>query len=185
MSAPLRITFGGYQGPNSVHTQGMKAFATALRELTGGGIEVELRSDVTRQGHTLGALLSMTEAGEIDACYTSSSYLSGRVTSLGLFDLLFAAPERERTFTLLDGALGARLSEAVAAQTGFAMLGVWDNGCAIFQPPTARCTAPAIAVGCACAHWSMTPIGAVLVRSALMPAPSTSATCPTRWPRAQ
>lgn len=48
--------------------------------------------------------------------------------SLGLFDLLFAAPERDRTFALLDGALGERLAADVAERTGFAMLGIWDNG---------------------------------------------------------
>lgn len=184
MTGALRITFGGYQGPESVHTRGMKAFAAALRDLTGGGIEVELHSDVTRQGQTLGELLEQTEAGAYDACYTSSSYLAGRVPSLGLFDLLFAAPERDRTFALLDGALGERLAADVAERTGFAMLGIWDNGLRHISSIDRALHRPGIAPGCACARWSTRTTGAALPRLASRPGPSTSATCPKRSPAA-
>ena len=43
MTAAFRIRFGGYQGPESVHTRGMEAFAAALDDLTGGEVQVDLR----------------------------------------------------------------------------------------------------------------------------------------------
>ena len=128
MKAAFRIRFGGYQGPESVHTRGMEAFAAALDDLTGGEVQVELQRNVTEQGHKAADLLDLTERGKLDACYFSSSYLAGRVPSLSLFDQHFAVPDRAGAFALLDGALGARLAADVAERTGFSVLGVWDNG---------------------------------------------------------
>ncbi|QPM90474.1 TRAP transporter substrate-binding protein DctP [Pseudooceanicola algae] len=128
MSALHRITFGGYQGPASVHTRGAEAFAAALSRLTDGRAEVVLRPNITTEGRKAADLLDMVEQGEIDGCYFSSSYMAGRVASLALFDMPFAAPERETLFAKLDGALGDQIAEDVARQTGFAVLGFWDNG---------------------------------------------------------
>lgn len=128
MSAPHRIVFGGYQGPNSVHTRGAGSFAAALHRLTDGKAEVLLRPDITRHGHKAADLLGMVEAGEIDGCYFSSSYLAGRVPSLALFDMVFAAPVREDLFARLDGELGRWIAADVASRTGFEIMGYWDNG---------------------------------------------------------
>ena len=128
MSAPHRIVFGGYQGPNSVHTRGAGQFAAALHRLTGGTAEVLLRPDITRDGHKAADLLAMVEAGEIHGCYFSSSYMAGRVPSLSLFDMPFAAPARDALFDRLDGALGDWITADVAARTGFTGMGYWDNG---------------------------------------------------------
>ncbi|MDO6585199.1 TRAP transporter substrate-binding protein [Salipiger sp. 1_MG-2023] len=128
MSKPHRIIFGGYQGPNSVHTRGAGYFAAALHRLTDGEAEILLRPDITQGGHKAADLLPMVEAGEIHGCYFSSSYMSGRVPSLTLFDMPFAAPARDDLFARLDGALGDWIAADVAARTGFEVMGYWDNG---------------------------------------------------------
>lgn len=124
----IELKFGGYQGPNSVHTRGGKALAKAVEEETGGKIRLVFDENIVSRGHKAADLLSLTESGELDGCYFSSSYLAKRVPELGLFDQHFVVPDRRRAYALLDGALGDRLRTEVANATGYEVLGYWDNG---------------------------------------------------------
>ena len=124
----VKISFGGYQGPNSVHTYGAQVFCDAMRRLGGDTIEVSFLPDITTTGRHASDLLGLTEDGMFDGCYFSSSYLAPRVPALTIFDLLFAVPKKAATFALLDGAPGATLASEVVAHTGYTVLGVWDNG---------------------------------------------------------
>lgn len=122
------IRFGGYQGENSVHTRGGRALADALETASGGAISLKFEKNIVIRGHKAADLFDLTESGELDGCYFSSSYLVNRVPELGLFDQLFSAPDRDVVFSILDGELGERLKAAVAEKTGFKVLGFWDNG---------------------------------------------------------
>ena len=124
----IELKFGGYQGDRSVHTRGGRVLAEALSEETGGALGLNFDENIVSRGHKAADLLSMTESGELDGCYFSSSYLAKRVPELGLFDQHFVVPDRRRAYALLDGALGDRLRKEVAAATGFEVLGYWDNG---------------------------------------------------------
>lgn len=124
----VKIKFGGYQGGNSVHTRGARVFCDALKRIVGDAVEVELIQNIVEDGHKASDLLSMTESGELDGCYFSSSYLADRVPELALFDQHFAVPDRRRAYGVLDGALGRRLATEVEAKTGYNVLGYWDNG---------------------------------------------------------
>jgi len=123
-----RIRFGGYQGDRSVHTRGAKSLASALSHATNGTIELDFRQNIVEDGHKAADLLSMTELGKLDGCYFSSSYLADRVPELALFDQHFVVPDRAHAYGVLDGSLGRRLAEEVAAKTGFVVMGFWDNG---------------------------------------------------------
>jgi len=123
-----QIRFGGYQGDNSVHTRGAQVFCDAVRRIAGDAVEVEFIQNIVQDGHKASDLLSMTESGELDGCYFSSSYLAARVPELALFDQHFMVPNRRQAYGVLDGSLGRRLAEEVAAGTGFSVLGYWDNG---------------------------------------------------------
>lgn len=123
-----KIRFGGYQGENSVHTRGALVFCDALTRIAGDAVEVEFQRNIVESGHKASDLLSMTESGELDGCYFSSSYLAARVPELALFDQHFTVPDRRQAYGVLDGSLGRRLAEEVAAKTGFSVLGYWDNG---------------------------------------------------------
>ncbi len=122
------ITFGGYQGDKSVHTRGARCFADALARLSGGEITLSFRQNIVEDGHKAADLLAMTEAGELDGCYFSSSYLAGRVPELALFDQHFKVPDRAHAYAVLDGKLGQRLANEVAAKTDYVVMGYWDNG---------------------------------------------------------
>jgi C4-dicarboxylate-binding protein DctP len=128
MTVPFRITLGGYQGPGSVHTRALEVLRDALDRLSEGRIDVMLRANMGEDGHKTADLPGLVEAGEIDLCYVASSYLAGRVPALSLFDMPFAAPDRERAIALMDGELGQRFGQEIEANTSLALLGIWDNG---------------------------------------------------------
>lgn len=123
-----RITFGGYQGDKSVHTRGVQRFSAALTRLSGGTLGLDFHQDITKGGHKAADLLAMTERGELDACYFSSSYLADKVPELALFDQHFVVPDRAHAYAVLDGSLGRRLAEEVEAKTDYVVMGYWDNG---------------------------------------------------------
>lgn len=126
MTGALR--FGGYQGERSVHTRAGRVLAEAVAAETGGALAMAFDENIVARGHKAADLLTMTESGDLDGCYFSSSYLAKRVPELGLFDQHFVVPDRRRAYALLDGALGDRLRIEVAKATGYEVLGYWDNG---------------------------------------------------------
>ncbi len=122
------LKFGGYQGENSVHTRGGRVLAEAVKRNTAGAVELVFDENIVARGHKAADLLTLTESGQIDGCYFSSSYLAKRVPQLGLFDQHFVVPDRRRAYAVLDGGVGARLKAEMADATGFEVLGYWDNG---------------------------------------------------------
>ena len=124
----VRIRFGGYQGDNSVHTRGVRTFCEALERICGDCAKVEFVQDIVQTGRKASDLLALTESGELDGCYFSSSYLAGRVPELALFDQHFVVPGRRHAYAVLDGSLGRRLAMEIASRTGFNVMGYWDNG---------------------------------------------------------
>ncbi|KIT17578.1 TRAP transporter substrate-binding protein [Jannaschia aquimarina] len=124
----LTLTFGGYQGPGSVHTRGGHALADEVARRTGGQIVLRFQENVTDGGRPATDLLTEVEAGEMDGCYFASSYLAGRIPELEVLDQHFRVPDRAEAYARLDGALGDRLASLIAARTGFTVLGWWDNG---------------------------------------------------------
>jgi len=122
------IRLGGYQPARSVHTRAMNVFADALRARLGDRVDVRYAENFTAAGRNAVDLLSMTEGDELDICYFASSYLIGRVPSLGVFDLPFHFTDRHAAYALADGPTGRRLADDVAGATGFSVLAYWDNG---------------------------------------------------------
>lgn len=122
------VRFGGYQPPRSVHTRAAEAFLAALRKRLGDDVETRFTPSIAATGRPVSDLLTMTEAGELDLCYFASSYIAHRVPELTVLDLPFDGADRARIWAKLDGAAGASIRRAVEAQTGYAVLGFWDNG---------------------------------------------------------
>jgi TRAP-type transport system periplasmic protein len=140
----INIRFGGYQGDNSVHTRGAKVFCEALTRLVGDQVKVIFHQNIVQDGHKASALLPMTESGDLEGCYFSSSYLADRVPELALFDQHFAVPDRRRAYAVLDGSLGARLAAEVEANiTPFWAIGI--TACATSRPAIRRSAAWLIA----------------------------------------
>ena len=124
----MRMRIGGYQAETSILTRAVRHLASLLSAIPGAGFQVEVIRDVTEQGARAADLLAMVEAGSVEICYFASSYLADRVVSLGGFDKPFASVDRARLYADLDGARGTRLTADVAKNTGYRVLGYWDNG---------------------------------------------------------
>lgn len=143
----VEISFGGYQGDNSVHTRGAGSLASAVERLSGGAARIKFRQNIVEDGHKASELLSMTESGELDGCYFSSSYLANRVPELALFDQHFAVPSRAHAYGVLDGSLGQRLKKEIEANTGYSVMGYWDNGLRHISSRGGRLTTPSACNG--------------------------------------
>ncbi len=124
----LRITFAGYQGPESVHSRAAAALGDSLARRTGGAAVLEIRQNVIAEGRRASDLLDMVGTGKIDLCYFSTSYLADRVPEFALLDLPFVLEDRAAAYRLLDGPLADLLAEGVRRSTPYALLGLWDNG---------------------------------------------------------
>ncbi|WP_405404376.1 TRAP transporter substrate-binding protein [Paracoccus sp. Ld10] len=119
----LRI--GGYQGPKSILTAGLSCFADALATTD---LRLDRVDDVTRTGATARALFDGIDAGDFQAGYMASGYLTARVPELAVIDLPFSQSNRHAAYAALDGAAGDILRRAIHDTTGYRVLGFWDNG---------------------------------------------------------
>ena len=88
-------------------------------------------------------LLGLVETGDLTMCYFASSYLAGRVTELGVFDVPVLIESWDAASAALDGDLGALLKDRFAANTGFQVLAFWENGFRHFSNNARPLRAPA------------------------------------------
>ncbi len=126
--ADRTFRLGGYQGPNSVHSRALRILRDRLSETLRPSRPVALEENITARGRKASDLLEMTARGALDLCYFASSYLVPKVPALGVFDQHFRVPDRPRAHAMLDGPLGRRFSDEIAARTGYLALAFWDNG---------------------------------------------------------
>jgi TRAP-type transport system periplasmic protein len=125
---PVRIRFGGYQPPTSVHTKAAEVLGNVLTRRLGQAIHFDLNSNIVASGHNAADLLPMVEHGTLTLCYFSMSYLVDRIPQVGLLDTPFLFTDRARAYAVLDGPFGQFLAERIRAKTGFQLLAFWDNG---------------------------------------------------------
>jgi len=123
----MKARIGGYQGPHSVHTRGMKALSSMLLELD-TRFDVEEHLDVTREGMAARDLFEGLETGAFDIGYLASGYMTERVPELGLMDIPFLVSDRRKACAALDSEAGDILRSAFERKTGMKLLGFWDNG---------------------------------------------------------
>lgn len=125
---PLLIRCGGYQPPSSILNRAAEVLGGGLAARLGNAVRFELDGNIVARGHKAADLLEWVRTGSLELCYFSASYLADAAPDITVLDLPFVVTRRERAYAALDGALGRRLSEALAATRGYKVLGFFDNG---------------------------------------------------------
>ncbi len=115
----------GYQGENSVHTRALHALRSNLDDAL---FACQITPNIIEDGHRAADLLTLVEQGNLEICYFAASYLSGRVSEIELWDLPFLITDRENGHALFDGPLGVKIRSKLEAESGYRVLGCWDNG---------------------------------------------------------
>ena len=123
-----KIYWAGYHPERSVQAKGILYLKKKLEEIYPNNLEFKFVSDVGDLNYNAIDLLRLVEEGEIDCCYFFSSYLTERVEELNLFEIPFQISSRDQVYTLLDGTVGKHISQKVEDNTGYKVLGYWDNG---------------------------------------------------------
>jgi len=125
---PILIRCGGYQPPASIHNRAAEVLGKGLAARLGASVRFELDGNIVARGHNAADLLEWVGTGTIEVCYFSTSYLADAVPEITVLDLPFLVDRREQAYAALDGDLGKRLSEQLAAARGYKVLGYFDNG---------------------------------------------------------
>jgi tripartite ATP-independent transporter DctP family solute receptor len=127
-SEPIRIIMAGY-GPETT------SFSLALRQIGDriearfpGKVEVRYVYNILDLGYRGLDILWLVEEGVITAGYQSSSYLTDRVSDLGLIDLPFIFPDNRTARAAMDGELGRTMTASIEANTDYRILGYFENG---------------------------------------------------------
>ena len=127
----LKLKFGGYQKPASIHNQAATRFGDLLRERlgrVGSSLAFELIGDVLALGRKSGDLPSMVEGRELECCYISTVRFTRWVPELAVLDLPFVVKDRPSVQRAMKGDFGALMKRRFAESSPFRLLGLWDNG---------------------------------------------------------
>jgi TRAP-type C4-dicarboxylate transport system substrate-binding protein len=124
----LTLPVGGYAPRETSHGDGLDAFRSAVVAGTEGAVELPVTWNIMDAGRPVTDLFELVESGEMFMCYFSTSYQGHRVLELNAIEVPFMFDDLESAHSALDGRLGATLTDAVRRNTGFEMLGYWDNG---------------------------------------------------------
>lgn len=128
MADPVHIRFAGYSPLHTSHSRAALRFGETMRARLGEEIKIDHFWNVLDFGYKAEDLLAMVECGLLTMCYFSTSYLAPRVPDLEILDLPFLFTGLEQAREALDGKLGEFLVQKTEAQTGYRVLGHWDNG---------------------------------------------------------
>lgn len=122
------MRFGGYQGPDSIHTAAAQAFGSKILETHSSTVNFELEQSVQDIGFKAGDLPNLVASGELELCYISSIRFAKAVPEISIFELPYLVKDRVSLYSALDGELGRLLSARLEEETPLKVLGFWDNG---------------------------------------------------------
>lgn len=138
MTAAIRLKFGGYQEPASIHNRAAVRFGELLKERLDDRVAFELIGSILKIGGKSGDLVPMTERGELSFCYMSTVRFSKAAPELRILELPFVVKDRGVTppgrrdelavFKALDGEFGEGARQKIESSMKVRVLGYWDNG---------------------------------------------------------
>jgi tripartite ATP-independent transporter DctP family solute receptor len=128
MTTPITIRMGGYGPPSTGFSQALKRIGDRLTAQFEDRVGVKYVWNIMDFGYKAEDILWLVESGVLTLGYQSSSYLTDRVPELGFVDLPFLFNSTARARRAIDGALGARLAQAIEQRVNYRVLGWFENG---------------------------------------------------------
>lgn len=123
--AQTKLTLGHGAAPGNPRHEAAVAFANAVKQKSGGKIEVQVASSAQLGDDA--AMLTALRSGSLDMSANSQGATATAVPEYAAFGMPFLFTQPAQAFKLLDGPLGKELAEK-SAQKGLVVLGYWDNG---------------------------------------------------------
>jgi tripartite ATP-independent transporter DctP family solute receptor len=125
---PIRIIMAGYGPPTTSFSLALKRMGDRLETRFEGEVEVKYVYNILDLGYRGLDILWLVEEGVLTLGYQSSSYLTNRVSDLGLVDLPFLFSDNLAARAAMDGELGQMLTASIEANTDYRILGWFENG---------------------------------------------------------
>jgi tripartite ATP-independent transporter DctP family solute receptor len=128
MTTPITIRMGGYGPASTGFSQALKLIGDRLTAQFEDRVSVKYVWNIMDFGYKAEEILWLVESGVLTLGYQSSSYLTDRVPELGFVDLPFLFDSTAAARRAMDGALGARLAQAIESRANYRVLGWFENG---------------------------------------------------------
>ena len=128
MSNAIQIRLGGYGPPTTAFSKALKFIGERMQAQFGDGVDIKYVWNIMDLGYRGEDILWLVENGLLTIGYQSSSYLTGRVATLGFVDLPFLFKDNAQARAAIDGALGSHLSQEIEARFNYRILGYFENG---------------------------------------------------------
>lgn len=125
---PIEIRMGGYGPATTSFSRSLKLIGDRLTAQFGREIDVKYAFNIMDLGYKGEEILWLVESGLLSLGYQSSSYLTDRVSELGIADLPFIFRSNAEARAAMDGAFGSALAKAIEAKCDYRILGWFENG---------------------------------------------------------
>ncbi len=124
----IQIRMGGYGPASTGFSKALKFIGDRLSAEFGDQVDIKYLWNIMDFGYRSEDILWLVESGVLSLGYQSSSYLTDRVPELGFVDLPFLFANRDQARGAMDGALGARLAQAIEDKVDYRIVGWFENG---------------------------------------------------------
>jgi TRAP-type C4-dicarboxylate transport system substrate-binding protein len=128
MTGRISIRMSGYGPPSTSFSRGLKLIGDRMAARFGDEVDNKYVWNIMDFGYKAEDICWLVEHGVLTLGYQSSSYLTDRVPELGIVDLPFFFESKEQARAAMDGALGARLAQAIEDRIPYRVLGWFENG---------------------------------------------------------
>ena len=128
MGERIAIRMGGYGPATTSFSRALKRMGDRLTAQFGDRVEVKYVWNIMDLGYRAADIIWLVEQGLLTLGYQSSSYLSERVSELGIADLPFLFAHIGAARSAIDGGLGQLLARRIEERVNYRILGFFENG---------------------------------------------------------
>ena len=127
-TGPITIRLGGYGPPQTGFSRGLKLIGDRLKTKFREAVDVKYVYNILDLGYRGEDILWLVESGLLTLGYQSSSYMTDRVSEIGILDLPFLFGDTPAARSAMDGELGRALAGIIEGKMDYRILGWFENG---------------------------------------------------------